>query len=103
MKPGDQPAFAPEHGRRIPDMRKDGGHRLPLVDIVPEGGEPIYHEVSARDLREVTDLHQQPKALVDRTDDCRNVVGNVLPFFGWDPRERFQDSGNLGVVDPPAM
>ena len=71
-------------------MRKDRGNRLPLFDRVPESGEPFAHEVRARDLWKVADLHQQPNALVDRSDDRRNVMGNVLPFFGWDPRERFQ-------------
>ena len=84
-------------------MRKDCGHSLPLVDLVPEGGEPSYHEVRARDLREVADLDQQPKALVDRFHDRRNVMGNVLSFFRGDPRQRFQGSGDLGIVHPPAV
>ena len=39
-------------------MTKDCGDGLPLVDLVPEGGEPFYYEVHTRDLWEVADLDQ---------------------------------------------
>ena len=84
-------------------MREDRGHCRPLIDLVSEGGEPLYHEIRARNLWEVADLRQEPKAVVDRSDDLWNVMGDVLPVFGRHSRERFQDSGDLGIVDPPTM